>query len=184
VSADQAQAPPSPVAPFAPGDGMATIVERNIEALRREAKQREAARGWSERVADLITRFAGSMAFVFIHLALFGVWIAANLGLLPLPQWDPTFVMLGMVASVEAIFLSTFILISQNAMSRAAERRAELDLQVNLLAEHEVTKLVEMVAAIGRKLDAPAVEDPEVREAAQDIRPEQVMRQIDQGRED
>lgn len=92
--------------------------------------------------------------------------------------------MLGMVASVEAIFLSTFILISQNAMSRAAERRAELELQVNRLAEHEVTKLVEMVAAIGRKLDAPAVEDAEVREAAQDIRPEQVMRQIDQGRED
>ncbi|KQU52096.1 hypothetical protein ASG72_11530 [Bosea sp. Leaf344] len=92
--------------------------------------------------------------------------------------------MLGMVASVEAIFLSTFILISQNAMLRAAERRAELDLQVNRLAEHEVTKLVEMLAAIARKLDAPAVEDSEVREAAQDIRPEQVMRQIDQGRED
>ncbi|WP_348271582.1 DUF1003 domain-containing protein [Bosea sp. Leaf344] len=107
------------------------------------------------------------------------------LGLLPLlPRWDPTFVMLGMVASVEAIFLSTFILISQNAMLRAAERRAELDLQVNRLAEHEVTKLVEMLAAIARKLDAPAVEDSEVREAAQDIRPEQVMRQIDQGRED
>ncbi len=163
---------------------MASIVERNIEALRQEARQREAARGWSERLANTITGFAGSMAFVFIHLTAFGAWILANLGLLPLPQWDPSFVMLGMIASVEAIFLSTFILISQNAMSHAAERRAELDLQINLLAEHEITKLVEMVAALSEKLNAPATDDPEVQEAAQDIRPEQVMQQIDQGRED
>lgn len=163
---------------------MATVVNRNVEALRREAKQREAARSWSERLADTITSFAGSMPFVFIHLTLFGVWILANLGLLPLPQWDPTFVMLGMIASVEAIFLSTFILISQNAMARAAERRAELDLQINLLAEHEITKLVEMVAAIAGRLDAPAADDPEVREAAQDIRPEEVMQQIDRRRDE
>ena len=80
------------------------------------------------------------MRFVYLHLALFGGWIIVNLGLIPgLRPFDPSFVVLAMVASVEAIFLSTFVLISQNRMAAAADRRADLDLQVSLLAEHEIT---------------------------------------------
>jgi len=84
------------------------------------------------RVADAITGFTGSMRFVYLHLVLFGLWILVNLGLVPgAPEFDPSFVILAMVASVEAIFLSTFILISQNRMAAAADKRADLDLQKN-----------------------------------------------------
>jgi uncharacterized membrane protein len=72
----------------------------------------------------------------------FGLWIVANLGWIPgVPKWDESFVVLAMWASVEAIFLSTFVLIGQNRMQAAADNRADLDLQISLLAEHEVTKL-------------------------------------------
>jgi hypothetical protein len=73
------------------------------------------------------------MAFVYLHLSLFGFWIIANLGWIPaVPRWDESFVVLAMIASVEAIFLSTFVLISQNRMAAAADKRADLDLQINL----------------------------------------------------
>ena len=80
--------------------------------------------GWQKRLADAITRFTGSMPFVYLHLLLFGGWIIANLPGVPLPHFDPTFVALAMVASVEAIFLSAFILITQNRMTAQAEKRA------------------------------------------------------------
>jgi Protein of unknown function (DUF1003) len=79
---------------------------------RRQSEEREAT--IEERVAELITRFTGSMRLVYLHVALFGFWVAANLGWVPgVPAWDPSFVVLAMVASVAAIFLSTFVLISQ-----------------------------------------------------------------------
>jgi hypothetical protein len=89
------------------------------------------------------------MHFVYVHLALYGAWIAASLGVAPgLPKFDPSFVVLAMVASVEAIFLSTFVLISQNRMTAAADKRADLDLHVSLLTDRELTKLVGLVTAI------------------------------------
>jgi uncharacterized membrane protein len=163
-----------------PQGQMAAIVERNIEALRAEAQRREAAKGVSERIADTITGFTGSMTFVVLHIVLFGGWVVANLGLLPVLPWDPSFVVLAMLASVEAIFLSTFILISQNAMSAAADRRADLDLQINLLAEHEITRLVELVSAIATRLEAVDRPPLDIEEASRDVRPEQVMRRIDE----
>jgi uncharacterized membrane protein len=84
-----------------------------------------------------------------------------------------------MVASVEAIFLSTFVLISQNRMAAAAEKRAELDLQISLLAEHEVTKLVTLVSAIADRLDIETEADPEVPELKQDVAPEVVLDEIE-----
>ena len=154
---------------------MAGVVDRNIEALlaRRQAQARE--RSSQERVANAITNFTGSMTFVYIHLAIFGTWILWNVGVLGLPPFDESLVVLAMVASVEAIFLSTFVLISQNRMTAQADERAELDLQVGLLTEHEVTRLVTMVAAIARSLDLAEADDPEIPELEQDVRPEEVM---------
>jgi uncharacterized membrane protein len=164
--------------------GMASVVQRNVGAMAQEAQRRAAQAGWQQKIAERITRFTGSMTFVYVHLIAFGIWILGNLTLLPYVRpWDPTFVMLGMIASVEAIFLSTFILISQNAMSAAADRRAELDLQVNLLAEHEVTKLVELVAAIADKFGVATPAAAAVEEAKQDIKPEVVLRQLERRHE-
>ena len=141
----------------------------------------EATASFEERVADAITRFTGSMRFVYLHVVLFGLWIIVNLGIVPgIPKFDPSFVILAMVASVEAIFLSTFILISQNRMTAAAEKRAELDLQINLLAEHEVTKLVAMVSAVAARLDVRTEVDDEVNELKEDVAPETVLDEIEE----
>lgn len=119
------------------------------------------------------------MSFVCVHGALYGFWIVANLGWLPFRPWDPTFVVLAMIASVEAIFLSTFILISQNRMSAAAERRAELDLQVGLLAEHEITKVVQLVSEIAARMGIPGHSAGEIEELKRTIAPEAVLDEIE-----
>jgi len=121
------------------------------------------------------------MAFVYLHLVLFGFWIVANLGWLPFVRaWDPSFVVLAMIASVEAIFLSTFVLISQNHMTAAADKRADLDLQINLLTEHEVTKLVAMVSELSKHFGLGQVAGREVEELKRNVAPEAVLDAIDQ----
>ena len=74
---------PSPMVPPPRPPGIAPVLERNIRALQLRREHEEAAAGWQERTADLITRFTGSMIFVFLHLAGFGFWIIANLGWIP-----------------------------------------------------------------------------------------------------
>jgi uncharacterized membrane protein len=155
---------------------MTGIVERNIQALLARREQDERRLGWQERFADVITRFSGSMKFVYLHLLIYGLWIAINLGWVPfIPRFDPTFVVLAMEASVEAIFLSTFILITQNRMSAEASKRADLDLQVSLLAEHEITRLIAMVQEIGERMGLESSRNPELEELAQDVAPEKVL---------
>ena len=144
-------------------------------------QQRQRA-GFHERLADAITGFAGSFAFVYLHLALFGFWILANVGWIPgVPRWDLQFVVLAMVASVEAIFLSTFVLISQNRMAREQGRRASLDLQISLLAEHEVTRLIRQTSAIAEHLGVNLRED--IEELKRDIAPEAVLAVIQEAEE-
>jgi uncharacterized membrane protein len=155
-------------------------VERNIRALLQHRREEEGNRSRQERIADTITRFTGSLHFVYIHLILFGGWIAINLGWMPVvPRFDPSFVVLAMVASVEAIFLSTFVLISQNRMAALADRRADLDLQVSLLAEHEITRLITLVTAIAERLQLDAAHNPELAELSQDVSPEKVMEKME-----
>jgi uncharacterized membrane protein len=170
----------SPTAEPAHPPGLNTVLERNNGALqaRRSKEEREAT--VEERVADAITRFAGSMRFVYLHLFIFGFWLVGNVGLLPvLRPWDPSFVILAMIASVEAIFLSTFVLISQNRMAAAADKRADLDLQISLLAEHELTRLVGIVATMAERQGIPTNTDPEIQEAKRDIAPEAVLDELD-----
>jgi uncharacterized membrane protein len=163
-----------------PAGTLNSALLRNIEAMTERRRADAAQASLQSRIADAITRFTGSMAFVYLHLAFFGFWIAANLGWIPgVPAWDPTFVVLAMEASVEAIFLSTFVLISQNRMMSAADRRDDLDLQINLLTEHEVTKLATMVRAIAEKLDVPIAADEQVREIERDVAPEVVLDVMD-----
>ena len=116
------------------------------------------------------------MPFVYIHLVVYGFWVIANLGWIPgVPKWDESFVILAMEASVEAIFLSTFVLISQNRMAAAADKRADLDLQISLLAEHELTKLTTVVGEIAQKLGVETTVDEELEEIEQDVAPEAVL---------
>jgi uncharacterized membrane protein len=165
-------------------DSLNSSLKRNIDALRRWREEDEARATPHERVAGIITRFSGSMYFVYVHIAIYGFWIVANLAWLTgVKPWDPTFVILAMVASVEAIFLSTFILITQNRMALAAERRAELDVQIGLLAEAEITKLVELVSEIAERMDVPGAEEQEVEEMKRRVEPEAVLNAIEQSEE-
>jgi uncharacterized membrane protein len=162
---------------------MARIVERNIQALLSRAKKEGKTKTTEEKIADTITRFTGSMAFVYIHLSLFLLWIIFNLGWLGLKPFDPSFVILAMFASVEAIFLSTFVLISQNRMAAQADKRADLDLQVSLLAEHEITRMITLVKAIAAKMDIEASQDPEIAELEKDVQPEKVLDTMEKNKE-
>jgi uncharacterized membrane protein len=164
----------------APPDSLNTALYRNIEALRRHHEEEARSKSLHDRMARAITDFAGSFAFVYLHLALVAFWVTANLGWLPsVRPWDATFVILAMAASVEAIFLSTFVLITQNRMVEESDRRAALDLQVNLLAEHEVTRLIRQTSAIAEKLGIEVHED--VEELKRDIAPEAVLEVLDSG---
>jgi uncharacterized membrane protein len=168
--------------PPPPPDSLNSSLRRNIEVLRRRREEEEATAGLQERLAAAITRFSGSMRFVYAHALIYGFWIIANLGFIPgLRPWDPTFVVLAMVASVEAIFLSTFILITQNRMAAAADRRAELDVQISLLAEAEITKLMELVSGIAERLNVPAGEHDEIEEMKRQVAPEAVLDAIEEG---
>jgi uncharacterized membrane protein len=170
----------SPTWPPPAADELSTALKRNIEVLeQRRAIEAEQAT-LEERIAEMITSFTGSMRFVYLHVALYGGWIIANLGLVPkLPIFDPTFVILAMIASVEAIFLSTFVLISQNRMTAAANKRADLDLQISLLAEHELTKVAEMISAIADRLNAKPFDDAEIEEIKRDVEPDAVLDEIE-----
>jgi uncharacterized membrane protein len=160
-------------------DGMANIVVRNISALLQRRKQDDNNKTKEEKVADYITRFTGSMKFVYLHLFIFGVWILWNCNAIGLRPFDPTLVILAMFASVEAIFLSTFVLISQNRMAIQADKRADLDLQVSLLTEHEVTRLITLVTEIAKKMQVEAAHDPEIEELKKDVMPEKVLDTMD-----
>ena len=151
-----------------------TALYRNIDALRRQHDEERQRDSVHDRLADAITGFAGSFRFVYLHLALLALWLAANVGWIAgILPWDPEFIILGMIASVEAIFLSTFVLISQNRMAEAQGRRAALDLQISLLAEHEVTRLIRLTSAIAAHLDVRT--DDDIEELKRDIAPEAVL---------
>jgi uncharacterized membrane protein len=164
--------------------GLSGTLRANIGALTARARAEAAQAPLADRTADRITRFAGSMSFVLLHVLLYSFWIVINLGWVSgIRPFDPTFVVLAMEASVEAIFLSTFVLITQNRMAAAADRRADLDLHVNLLAEHELTKLAELVQRIADRLDV-TVDEKEFREIKQDVAPTKVLDALDARRED
>lgn len=161
-----------------PPGGGTSVVARNIEALLQRQSREQESRTLEQRIADAITRAAGSLPFVYVHLAIVALWTLVNIGWTPLEPFDPTFVLLATAASVEAIFLSTFVLVTQNRMQREADRRADLDLQISLLTEHELTRVIQLVNAIAEKVDA-RVPMPEIEELQRDISPEQVLDAID-----
>lgn len=125
-------------------------IRQNIATIARLEEEYNRRRSVADRLADRIGDFAGSMTFVLVHVLLIGGWIAVNLGAFPAAKpFDPyPFMLLGCALSIEAIFLSTFVLIKQSRMSRRGDERAHLDLQINLLAEREMTLMLQMLQSI------------------------------------
>jgi uncharacterized membrane protein len=155
------------------------LTDRNVRTIVELERSARAARGMAERLADLIARFCGTLTFVWVHVAWFAAWILLN-------AWpgghhpDPyPFTFLTLVVSLEAIFLSTFILISQNLENKVSERRSQLDLQINLLTEQENTKMLRMLKSIAEKVGANVSGDPDLAVLEESTRPENLVEQIE-----
>lgn len=155
------------------------LTEQNVKAIVELERAARAESTFAQRAAQAIATFCGSMTFVWIHVVWFGGWITFNTlpGLKHLDPFPYTF--LTLLVSLEAIFLSTFILISQNEETRMTERRNALDLQINLLTEQENTKMLQVLARIARKLDVPMDDDGTFSVLEQATRPEKLAEQID-----
>ncbi len=125
------------------------LIEKNVEAISKIEEDAKNSQTLGDRIAGAIAGFCGSMMFVYVHIGLFGGWLAWN-SLLPKGmQFDPApFNGLALAVSLEAIFLSTFILVRQNHQQRVADQRNHLDLQVNMLAEQESSQMLKMMRQI------------------------------------
>jgi uncharacterized membrane protein len=158
---------------------VADVTRENVRAMRKLEELSVAHRTVADRIAEFVARFCGSITFVWIHAALFTAWILWNV--LPvLPHFDPyPFTFLTLCVSLEAIFLASFILIAQNYEMRITERRNQLDLQINLLAEQENTKLLQLLDRVAKKIGVYEDDDPEIAVLEQATRPETLARQIE-----
>jgi len=110
------------------------VLEKRID---HENHMVELLKGAEDRIADRITAFAGSLPFVYIHTVWFGIWIVLNIGLVgAASKFDPfPFGLLTMIVSLEAIFLATFVMVSQNRQAARADLRAQIDFETNLRSE-------------------------------------------------
>ncbi len=155
------------------------LTQRNVELIRQLEESANRERTRSDLVAEAIANFCGSMTFVWVHVVWFGAWVVINIA--PgIPHLDPfPFTFLTLVVSLEAIFLSTFILISQNHDTKISERRNHLDLQINLLSEQENTKMIIMLQAIAAKVGAEIDQDPHLQALSEETEPEKLVRQIE-----
>ena len=155
------------------------LLQTNVEAIHRLDVKALEPQSLTDRLASRVERFAGNPRFVWIHVVWFAAWIIANT-ILPTWHFDPfPFTFLTLVVSLEAIFLSTFILMSQNVSARLSERRNQLDLQINLLTEQENTRMLKLLVAIAKHLGMRNIDDADLRILEQDTQPEQLARQID-----
>ena len=159
---------------------LSKVIERNIRTIIHLRTKAARERSLQSRIADAITSFSGRMIFVYVHIIWFGIWILLNTGRFGLQPFDPfPYGLLTMVVSLEAIFLSTFVLISQNRMGEETERRADLDLHIGLLTEHELTRVLQMLDVIQDKLGIVDHENSELADLEMETKPEDVLAEIE-----
>ncbi|MEO8908921.1 MAG: DUF1003 domain-containing protein [Gemmatimonadaceae bacterium] len=145
------------------------------KAFRAIKAQHSANRTSAEILADRMIGLASSTAFLVIHAILFIVWIIWNIPGVPLPHFDPyPYGMLTTIVSLEAIFLSIFVLMTQSRESNIGELREELTLQVNLRVEEEVTKTLHLVAGLYSRLGLKLADDPELKQMLEPLDPKRI----------
>ena len=158
---------------------LSKVIERNIRTIIHLRTKAARERRLQDRIADAITSVSGRMIFAYLHIVWFGLWILLNSGRFGVRAFDPfPYGLLTMVVSMEAIFLSTFVLISQNRLGEETERRADLDLHIGLLTEHELTRVLQMLDAIQDKLGIVDHENSELADLEMETKPEDVLAEI------
>ena len=138
-------------------------------------------RSFGEKLSDDVVRVFGNFRFALFNLFFFAAWLAVNTGFIPaIPVFDPyPFVLLITIVSLEAIFLSTFLLISQNRESRISDLREEFDLQVTMIAEQEITKVIHLVSYIIKHLNVPYERDPELKRMMKPLDTDEIQRELE-----
>ena len=158
---------------------LSKVIERNIRTIIYLRAKADRERSLQGRIADAITSFSGRMVFAYIHIIWFGIWILLNTGRFGLHAFDPfPYGLLTMIVSLEAIFLSTFVLVSQNRLGAESERRADLDLHIGLLTEHELTRVLQMLDAIQDKMGIVDHANSELADLEMETKPEDVLAEI------
>lgn len=162
--------PETPHVPAAVDDNIATIAALEQQWLRE--------RKVGEHLGDAIARTLGTLPMLVFHVVWFSAWFAVNLGWIPgLPAFDPfPFGLLTVFVSLEAIFLSLFLLISQNRLQRQADKRMHLDMQINLLAEAEITAVLKLLRKIGDKLGVDGLNEADLKDL---VRPTDVRKVVE-----
>ena len=151
--------------------------DANIKKVAEIERSQKANRSAAEKIAEYIAAFCGSMVFVYVHIVWFTGWIVIN-SVFTQFQFDPfPYTFLTLCVSLEAIFLSTFILISQNHETKLTERRNHLDLQINMLAEQESTKTLELLQLVAKKVGVP-FDDPATAALLEPMDPGDLVKQI------
>lgn len=159
--------------------GIEKLTEANIRQVARMERQALKHRSLGERLADRIAHSMGSWTFIVAQSSILGVWIAANF-LAWAHHWDPyPFVLLNLVMSFQAAYASPIIMMSQNRQSKVDQLRNHLDLQINLLAEQELTTILRMLALLCEKSGVEVTENSEITALASTTRPSRILQQIE-----
>jgi uncharacterized membrane protein len=157
----------------------ASAIDENIREISAVEKTALENRSLAARVGDIIAWQAGKMWFIGAHVLWFTIWIIYNLRSTGKNAFDPfPFPLLTMIVSLESIFLSLFILMSQNRTGMQADQRNHLDLQINLLSEVENTKMIQMLQALCKHHQLPVAQDPEVRALAHRTNLKQILESL------
>jgi CheY-like chemotaxis protein len=145
---------------------ISNVIQKNIRKVIQVRLKSAREKSRQDRIATGMTSFSGSMMFFYIHVAWFCIWFLLNTGNLGITPFDPyPYGFLTVVVSLEAIFLATFVLISQNILSKEAERLTDLGLQTGLLTELELTRVLQMLRVIQNKIGITNDEDSDLADA-------------------
>jgi uncharacterized membrane protein len=161
--------------------GTSPSAQASIETVAKIEHQALDDRNWKDKLGDAIAGFVGTMAFVLCHALGLLLWIVINSGAFPLKPFDPyPYTLLTMIVSLEGVIIATFVLMKQNRMSRRSDQRDHLNLQIDLLAEKEITKMLQLQRLICERLGIEeACRDEEVREFSQHTAVEAIARDLE-----
>ncbi len=159
--------------------GVEELTKRNVELIARMQAVANRDRTVGERIADGVAATVGSWPFIIIQSVILAIWMVLNI-VAWVRHWDPyPFILLNLALSFQAAYASPIIMMSQNRAARLADRRNQLDLQINMLAEQENTETLRMLRLLCRQAGLE-VDDPRVEALEQATRPTHLFRQIEQ----
>jgi uncharacterized membrane protein len=150
-------------------------VKKRKQILRSFKAKANAKRTTAEKLADWMTEIFGSFEFLILNAAFFIIWLLINTGSLGLLPFDPyPFTLLTTLVSLEAIMLAIFVLMSQNRASRVDDLREEVDLQINVISEKELTKIMKLLAVLMEKNGIDVSNDPELKKMLKPLSAEEI----------